>query len=165
MRYPSKAVGTIINSHPSTSTLIIDVWAKTMPIEVDVTKDGNLGDKWITGTMYNAADKMQPVKGSEIKKIPSADSVLPSSGDDPTHVVSLPLAIPVLYAHGLQLGKVTNKDLRFNADAYHPLTGLWSDTLAYQFSPATCLSGLTQKKNDVPDNQGFESHKERALPV
>eukprot|EP00957_Ditylum_brightwellii_P073922 5617283-Ditylum_brightwellii.AAC.1 len=65
------------------------------------------------------------MKGSEIKKIPSADSVLPMSGVDPIHMVSLPLAIPVYYAHGLQLGKVTNEDIIFDAEAYHPLMGLW----------------------------------------
>eukprot|EP00957_Ditylum_brightwellii_P157179 11962683-Ditylum_brightwellii.AAC.1 len=127
--------------------------------------------------MSNAAGKMQPVKvsatqifhnfvelahpyinlpksmkGSEIKKIPSADSVLPPPGDDSVHLVSLPLAIPVLYAHGLQLGKVTNEDLRFDAEAYHPLMGLWSDMMAYQFSSVTGLPGLTQKKKDVPNN-------------
>eukprot|EP00957_Ditylum_brightwellii_P029993 2270028-Ditylum_brightwellii.AAC.1 len=79
---------------PSSSTLIINVWAKAMlvahqnllaqqhlvglrcvdstskrvlviylpQIEVDVTEKGNLGDEWITGTMSNAAGKMQPVK-------------------------------------------------------------------------------------------------------
>eukprot|EP00957_Ditylum_brightwellii_P020164 1520917-Ditylum_brightwellii.AAC.1 len=41
------------------------------------------------------------------------------------------------------LGKVTNKDLRFNAEAYHPL----------------------MKKNNVPDSQGFELRKEGALLV
>eukprot|EP00957_Ditylum_brightwellii_P023225 1752729-Ditylum_brightwellii.AAC.1 len=61
------------------------------------------------------------MKGSEIKKIPNADSVLPL----------------------LQLGKVTNKDLRFNDEAYHLLMGLWSDMLAHQFLSVTGLSGLT----------------------
>eukprot|EP00957_Ditylum_brightwellii_P204815 15340954-Ditylum_brightwellii.AAC.2 len=81
------------------------------------------------------------------------------------HVVTLPLSIPVLYVHRLQLGKVTNKDLRFDAEAYHHLMGLWSDMLAYQFSSATGLSGLVQKKHDVPDSQDFKSHKEGALQV
>eukprot|EP00957_Ditylum_brightwellii_P167033 12716313-Ditylum_brightwellii.AAC.1 len=122
MRYPSNAVGAISDSHPSSSTLIINVWAKAMSvacqnllsqqhlIEVDITKDGNLGDKWITGTTSDDVGKMQPVKvsatqifynfnklacpysnlpktmkGSEIKKIPSADSILPPSGDDQMH--------------------------------------------------------------------------------
>eukprot|EP00957_Ditylum_brightwellii_P147950 11265659-Ditylum_brightwellii.AAC.1 len=222
IKYPSKAVGTIIGSHPLSSTSIINVWAKATPlthhsllsqqhlvglrcvdstfkrvlviylpqIEVDVTEDSNLGGEWITGTTSDAAGKMQPVKvsatqilntfnnlacpysnplktmkGTEIKKIPSADSVLSLPGDKPMHMVSLPSAIPVLYAHRLQLGKVTNKDLRFSAEAYHPLMGLWFDTLAYQFSSATGLSGLMQKKHDVPDSQCFKSHDKGALQV
>eukprot|EP00957_Ditylum_brightwellii_P140830 10727746-Ditylum_brightwellii.AAC.2 len=71
------------------------------------------------------------MKGAEIKKIPNADSVLSLSGDDPMHMVSLSSAIPITYAHRLQLGKVTNKDLRFGTEAYHSLMELWSDTLAY----------------------------------
>eukprot|EP00957_Ditylum_brightwellii_P104022 7925346-Ditylum_brightwellii.AAC.1 len=137
-------------------------------IEVDVTDEGDLGNKWIMRTISDTAGKMQPVKvsakqifhsfnklaclysnlpkimkGSEIKKIPSADFVLPLPGDDPMHAVSLPLAILVSYAHRLQLGKVNNKDLRFDAEAYHPL----------------------MKKSDVPNNQGFESCKEGTLSV
>eukprot|EP00957_Ditylum_brightwellii_P204814 15340954-Ditylum_brightwellii.AAC.1 len=33
-------------------------------IEVDVTKDSDLSNEWITGTTSNAVDKMQPVKVS-----------------------------------------------------------------------------------------------------
>eukprot|EP00957_Ditylum_brightwellii_P161854 12323342-Ditylum_brightwellii.AAC.1 len=159
-------------------------------IEVDVTKQCNLRNKWITGTTSDAAGKLQPVKvsttqifhdfnklacpysnlpkamkGSEIKKIPSTDSVLPLPGDGPMHMVSLPLEVLVSYTHGLQLGKVNNKDLRLDAEVYHPLMGLWSDMLTYQFSSATDLSGLTQKKSNVPNNQGFKSHEEGALQV
>eukprot|EP00957_Ditylum_brightwellii_P166538 12677067-Ditylum_brightwellii.AAC.1 len=143
MRYPSKAAGTISGSHPSSSTSIIDVCAKAMPvahqnllsqqhlaglccvdpmskrvlvvyfpqIEVDVTKDGNLGNKWIIRTMSDAVGKMQPVKvsamqifhnfdklahlyinfpkemkGAEIKKIPSANIVLPPNVNGPMHM-------------------------------------------------------------------------------
>eukprot|EP00957_Ditylum_brightwellii_P170244 12959817-Ditylum_brightwellii.AAC.1 len=57
------------------------------------------------------------MKESEIKKIPSTDSALLLSGNKLLHVVSFPLAIPVSYAHKLQLGKVTNEDLRFDAEA------------------------------------------------
>eukprot|EP00957_Ditylum_brightwellii_P059167 4490222-Ditylum_brightwellii.AAC.1 len=159
-------------------------------MEVDVTEEGNLGDEWIMGMTPNAMGKMQLVKvsatqifhsfnklacpysnlpktmkGSEIKKIPYTDSLLPPPRDGPMHTVSLPLAIMVLYAHELHLGKVNNDDLRFDAEVYHPLMGLWSDMLVYQFSSATGLSGLVQKKSNVPDNQGFELHEEGALPV
>eukprot|EP00957_Ditylum_brightwellii_P022282 1681443-Ditylum_brightwellii.AAC.1 len=81
------------------------------------------------------------------------------------HMVSLHSAIPVSYSHDLQLGKVTNEDLRFDTEFYHPLVGLWSDTLAYQFSSVTGLSGLMQKKSNVPNNQGFKLYKEGALSV
>eukprot|EP00957_Ditylum_brightwellii_P064958 4927884-Ditylum_brightwellii.AAC.1 len=43
--------------------------------------------------------------------------------------------------------------------------GLWADTLTYQLSPATGLSGLMQKRGDAPDNQGFEAHEDGLLPV
>eukprot|EP00957_Ditylum_brightwellii_P037675 2849276-Ditylum_brightwellii.AAC.1 len=86
----------ISGNRPSSSTSIIDIWAKTTPVacqnrlsqqhlvgfhcpnstskqilviylpqlEVDINKDGNLCNKWITGTTSNAAGKMQPVKVS-----------------------------------------------------------------------------------------------------
>eukprot|EP00957_Ditylum_brightwellii_P174778 13307807-Ditylum_brightwellii.AAC.1 len=43
--------------------------------------------------------------------------------------------------------------------------GLWADTLAYQLSSATGLSGLTQKKDDAPDGRGFEAREVGLLPV
>eukprot|EP00957_Ditylum_brightwellii_P155751 11858093-Ditylum_brightwellii.AAC.1 len=43
--------------------------------------------------------------------------------------------------------------------------GLWTDTLAYQLSSATCLSGLMQKKNDVTNDQGFKLREEGLLSV
>eukprot|EP00957_Ditylum_brightwellii_P185132 14098239-Ditylum_brightwellii.AAC.1 len=43
--------------------------------------------------------------------------------------------------------------------------GLWADMLAYQLSSATGLSDLTQKKDDVPDSQGFEAREDGSLPV
>eukprot|EP00957_Ditylum_brightwellii_P201083 15323999-Ditylum_brightwellii.AAC.1 len=42
---------------------------------------------------------------------------------------------------------------------------LWADTLAYQLSSATGLSGLMHKKDDVPDGQGFEPREDGLLPV
>eukprot|EP00957_Ditylum_brightwellii_P050566 3834435-Ditylum_brightwellii.AAC.1 len=63
------------------------------------------------------------------------------------------------------LVKVTNEDLRFDAEAYHPLMGLWSDMLAYQFPSATGLSGLTQKKSNASINRGFKLCKKGALLV
>eukprot|EP00957_Ditylum_brightwellii_P002360 180985-Ditylum_brightwellii.AAC.1 len=57
------------------------------------------------------ADFPKSMKGKQIKKISTDNDVIPPPGDDPLHVVSLPLAIPVLYEHRLQSGKVTNKDL------------------------------------------------------
>eukprot|EP00957_Ditylum_brightwellii_P140323 10691597-Ditylum_brightwellii.AAC.1 len=51
------------------------------------------------------------MKGKLIKKIPSNDAVIPLHGDGLLHVVSLPSTIPVSYEHGLQSGKVSNKDL------------------------------------------------------
>eukprot|EP00957_Ditylum_brightwellii_P022005 1659913-Ditylum_brightwellii.AAC.1 len=92
------------------------------------------------------------MKGRKIKKIPTDNAVIPPPGDNPLHVVSLPSAISMSYKHGLQSGKVTNEDLRFDSESYHPLMGLWVDTLAHQLSSATGLSGLTQKKDDAPNS-------------
>ena len=80
-------------------------------------------------------------------------------------MVHLLSAIPVSYAHGLQSGRVSNKDHKYDTEAYHPLMGLWADTLAYQLSSVTSLSGSTQKKDDVPDNQGFKKREAGLLPV
>eukprot|EP00957_Ditylum_brightwellii_P088753 6758949-Ditylum_brightwellii.AAC.1 len=100
------------------------------------------------------------MKGKQIKKIPSNGAVIPLHGDSPLHMVSLSLAILVLYTHGLQSGKVSNEDIRYDSESYHPLMGLWADKLFYQLSSATGLSRLTQKKDNVPNNQGFEPRKD-----
>eukprot|EP00957_Ditylum_brightwellii_P116616 8895580-Ditylum_brightwellii.AAC.1 len=140
-------------------------------IEVDVAKDSNLGDEWITRTASDAVGKMQPVKvsaiqifhnfdelacpysnlpkgmkGAKIKKIPSADNVLPPNDD------GLWAKSPMRSSDSM-LRHITS------------LMGLWSDTLAYQFSSATGLSDLMQKRNDIPNNRGFKSHKSGALQV
>eukprot|EP00957_Ditylum_brightwellii_P075773 5758729-Ditylum_brightwellii.AAC.1 len=44
-------------------------------------------------------DFPKSMKGKLIKKIPSNDAVIPLHGDGPLHMVALPLAIPVSYAH------------------------------------------------------------------
>eukprot|EP00957_Ditylum_brightwellii_P135282 10315347-Ditylum_brightwellii.AAC.1 len=100
------------------------------------------------------ADFPRNMKGKLIKMIPSNDAVIPLPGDDPLHMVSLPSAILVSYKHKLQSGKVSNEDLRYDSESYYLLMGLWAVTLAYQLSSATGLSGLTQKKDDVPYGQG-----------
>eukprot|EP00957_Ditylum_brightwellii_P102391 7805160-Ditylum_brightwellii.AAC.1 len=79
-------------------------------------------------------------------------------------MVSLPLTIPVSYKHRLQSGRVTSKDLRYDSESYQPLMGLWANMLAYQLSSTTYLSGLMQKKDDVPDGQGFEAREDGVLP-
>eukprot|EP00957_Ditylum_brightwellii_P101397 7727297-Ditylum_brightwellii.AAC.1 len=64
---------------------------------------------------YSALPKN--IKGKQIKKIPNNDAIILPHGDSPLHVVHLPSAIPVSYAHRLQSGKVSNKDLRCDAEA------------------------------------------------
>eukprot|EP00957_Ditylum_brightwellii_P051946 3940225-Ditylum_brightwellii.AAC.1 len=91
MRHPAEAIGTTSGNCQASSTSIINVWAKAMPVahcnllsqqhlvglhcldstlkrilvvylpqlEVDINKEGNLCDKWITGTTSDAAGKMQ----------------------------------------------------------------------------------------------------------
>eukprot|EP00957_Ditylum_brightwellii_P198844 15156388-Ditylum_brightwellii.AAC.1 len=51
------------------------------------------------------ADFPKGMKGKTIKKIPADNAVIPPPGDDPLHVVSLPLAILVSYKRALQSGK------------------------------------------------------------
>eukprot|EP00957_Ditylum_brightwellii_P158493 12064405-Ditylum_brightwellii.AAC.1 len=188
MRYLSKAVGTISGSHPSSFTSIIDVWAKATPVVcknllsqqhlvglccVDSTSKRIMVIHLPQIEIFHNFDKLacsysdfpKGMKWVEIKKIPSADTALPPNGNDPLRVVSLPSAVLVSYSHGLQLCKVTNDDLRFSTESYHLLMGLRSDTLAYQFSSVTGLSGLTQKKSNVPDNRGFDLRKSGALQV
>eukprot|EP00957_Ditylum_brightwellii_P081655 6211770-Ditylum_brightwellii.AAC.1 len=48
---------------------------------------------------------------------------------------------------------------------YHPIMGLWGDTMQYQFSSRFGTSALTQCANNVPDNQGFESQASSAVDV
>eukprot|EP00957_Ditylum_brightwellii_P030238 2289322-Ditylum_brightwellii.AAC.1 len=144
MRHPVESTGTISSNRPLSSTSIIDVWAKAMPVahknllfqqhlvglrcldstskhilvvhlpqlEVDINKEGNLCDKWITCTTSNAAGKMQPIKvsanlvfhnfnkldclyadfpksmkGKLIKKIPNNGAVIPLPRDNLLHVL------------------------------------------------------------------------------
>eukprot|EP00957_Ditylum_brightwellii_P085425 6498587-Ditylum_brightwellii.AAC.1 len=51
------------------------------------------------------------------------DAVIPLHGDIPLHMVCLPSAILVSYTHGLQSGNVSNKDLRYDIEVYHPFMG------------------------------------------
>eukprot|EP00957_Ditylum_brightwellii_P166099 12645820-Ditylum_brightwellii.AAC.1 len=74
MRHPAEAIATISSNCPSSSTSIINVWEKAMPVahqnllsqqhllKVDINEDGNLCNEWITDTTSDAAGKMKPVK-------------------------------------------------------------------------------------------------------
>eukprot|EP00957_Ditylum_brightwellii_P135624 10341972-Ditylum_brightwellii.AAC.1 len=65
MRYPSKEVGQHLVGLHCVDSMFKRVLVTYLPqIEVDVTKDGNLGDEWITGTTSDAVGKMQLVKVS-----------------------------------------------------------------------------------------------------
>eukprot|EP00957_Ditylum_brightwellii_P144367 10997832-Ditylum_brightwellii.AAC.1 len=48
---------------------------------------------------------------------------------------------------------------------YHPIMGLWGNIMQYQFSSQSGMSALTQRANDVPDNQGFKSRASGAVDV
>eukprot|EP00957_Ditylum_brightwellii_P068102 5169078-Ditylum_brightwellii.AAC.2 len=43
--------------------------------------------------------------------------------------------------------------------------GLWGDNMQYQFSSLSGISALTQRANNVPDNQVFESRASGACDV
>eukprot|EP00957_Ditylum_brightwellii_P036965 2798339-Ditylum_brightwellii.AAC.1 len=50
-------------------------------------------------------------------------------------------------------------------EEYHPIMGLWGNTMQYQFSSQYGMSALTQHINNVPDNQGFESGAISAVDI
>eukprot|EP00957_Ditylum_brightwellii_P020146 1519353-Ditylum_brightwellii.AAC.1 len=50
-------------------------------------------------------------------------------------------------------------------EEYHPIMGLWGDTMQYQFSSRFGMSALTQHANGVPDNQCFELQASGAVDV
>eukprot|EP00957_Ditylum_brightwellii_P026961 2038248-Ditylum_brightwellii.AAC.1 len=102
--------------------------------------------------------------GNAIEDIPEMDSVIPPFGDNNLHIVSLPSVIPVSYEHGLTAGTLNLHQFELMED-YHPIMGLWSDTMQYQFSSKSGMSALTQYSNDVPDNWSFESQASGAVDV
>eukprot|EP00957_Ditylum_brightwellii_P000018 1245-Ditylum_brightwellii.AAC.1 len=48
---------------------------------------------------------------------------------------------------------------------YHPIMGLWGNTMQYQFSSQSGMSALTLRANDVPDNCGFELQASGAVAI
>eukprot|EP00957_Ditylum_brightwellii_P204186 15338042-Ditylum_brightwellii.AAC.2 len=171
MRYLSKAVGRISGSCPLSSTSIIDVWAKATPvahqnlfsqqhlvelrcvesmykrvlviylpqIEVDVTEDGNLG-------------KIQPMKIS-------AKQIF-HNFDEPTCPCNN-------FPKGMKGKEIKKSEAQTLFCPQMAMTHcMWS---AYPLQSlchiCTGLSGLIQKKNDIPDNRGFDLHKSGLLQV
>eukprot|EP00957_Ditylum_brightwellii_P119885 9148199-Ditylum_brightwellii.AAC.2 len=102
--------------------------------------------------------------GNVIEDIPETDSVNPPFGDDDLRIVNLPSVTPVPYEHGLTAGALNSCQLQL-MEEYHPIMGLWGDTMQYQFSSWSGMSALTQCVNDVPDNWGFESQASSAVDV
>eukprot|EP00957_Ditylum_brightwellii_P148798 11328053-Ditylum_brightwellii.AAC.1 len=50
-------------------------------------------------------------------------------------------------------------------EEYHPIMGLWGDTMQYQFSSRSGMSALTLRANDVPDNCGFKPCASSAVDI
>eukprot|EP00957_Ditylum_brightwellii_P130970 9990224-Ditylum_brightwellii.AAC.2 len=48
---------------------------------------------------------------------------------------------------------------------YHPIMGLWGDTMQYQFSSMCGMPALTLCANGVLDNYGFEPRASGAVDV
>eukprot|EP00957_Ditylum_brightwellii_P044315 3362329-Ditylum_brightwellii.AAC.1 len=102
--------------------------------------------------------------GDVIEDIPKTDSVNPPFGNDNLCIVSLPLVIPVSYKHSLTLGALSSCQLE-QMEEYHPSICLWGDTIQYQFSSRSGMSTLTQRTNNIPDNQGFKLQASGAVDV
>eukprot|EP00957_Ditylum_brightwellii_P180259 13731747-Ditylum_brightwellii.AAC.3 len=150
-------------------------------VEVKINNGGDTDKEWITGTTSNVVGRLQTVKvltsqifynfyklarpsnnfpahlmGDVIDNIPETDSVNPPFGDDNLCIVSLPLVISVSYEHGLTTGTLNLYQLEQMKD-YHPIMGLWGDTMQYQFSSRSGMSALMLRANDVLDNCSFKS--------
>eukprot|EP00957_Ditylum_brightwellii_P125226 9545846-Ditylum_brightwellii.AAC.1 len=48
---------------------------------------------------------------------------------------------------------------------YHPIMGLWGDTIQYQFSSRSGMSALTLHANNIPDNCSFKSLARSAVDI
>eukprot|EP00957_Ditylum_brightwellii_P111652 8516644-Ditylum_brightwellii.AAC.1 len=150
-------------------------------VEVMINNDGDTNKEWITGTTLDSAGRLQPVKvltsqlfynfdelarpydnfpahlmDDIIEDIPETDSVNPPFGDDSLCIISLPSVIPVSYDHGLMAGALNSCQLEQIKD-YHPIMGLWGNTIQYQFSSRSGMSALTLRANNILDNCSFES--------
>eukprot|EP00957_Ditylum_brightwellii_P124100 9459524-Ditylum_brightwellii.AAC.1 len=99
-----------------------------------------------------------------IEDIPKTDSINPPFGDNNLCIVSLPLVILVSYEHGLTSGALSSRQLE-QMEEYHPIMGLWGNTMQYQFSSRFGMLALIQRANDVPDNQGFELWASGAVDI
>eukprot|EP00957_Ditylum_brightwellii_P088768 6759943-Ditylum_brightwellii.AAC.1 len=90
--------------------------------------------------------------GDVIEDTPKMDSVNLPFGDNNLCIVSIPSVIPVSYKHGLTSGALSSCQIEQMED-YHPIMGLWGNTMQYQFSSWLGMSALTQHTNNVPDNK------------
>eukprot|EP00957_Ditylum_brightwellii_P125832 9592191-Ditylum_brightwellii.AAC.1 len=102
--------------------------------------------------------------GDAIEGIPEMDSVNPPFGNGDLCIVSLPPVITVSYKHGLILEALSSRQLEQIED-YHPIMGLWGNTMQHQFSSQSGMSALTQRTNNISYNQGFKSPASSAVDI
>eukprot|EP00957_Ditylum_brightwellii_P167178 12726295-Ditylum_brightwellii.AAC.1 len=79
---------------------------------------------------------------------------IPSFGDDNLCIANLPAVILVSYKHSLTTGNLNLYQLE-QMEKYHPIIGLWGDTMQYQFSSRFGMSALIMRANDILDNCSF----------
>eukprot|EP00957_Ditylum_brightwellii_P124517 9489920-Ditylum_brightwellii.AAC.1 len=138
-------------------------------MEVTINDDDDTNKEWIIDTMSNAAGRLQLVKvlasqllynfdklarhsddfptqliSDAIDNILETGSVNPPFGDDNLCNVSLLLMIPMSYEHGLMTGTLSLCQPE-QVEEYHPIMGLWGDTMHYQFSSRPGMSALIFK--------------------
>eukprot|EP00957_Ditylum_brightwellii_P170266 12961386-Ditylum_brightwellii.AAC.2 len=72
--------------------------------------------------------------------------------------------IPASYKHGLTSGALSSHQLE-QMEEYHPIMGLWGNTMQYQFSLQSGMSVLTQSANNIVGKLGFESQVSGAVNI
>jgi hypothetical protein len=92
-------------------------------------------------------------KGIEIKKLPDGSTTICPEGNEPMHIVCLPVALPLTAHHGLANHNISEKDKWAAMGVYHPIMGLWAMTSTYCYMNNKGISGFNPTDLQFPEEK------------
>eukprot|EP00957_Ditylum_brightwellii_P025684 1942938-Ditylum_brightwellii.AAC.1 len=118
----------------------------SLKIEAIVDVDNNsVGEVLVTTTSDSCAN-IQPIKpkknfiiGSKLEKDDVDDCDVPE-GASSTYVIRLPVAIPIVAKHGINLVKISNSNCSDTMESYRTAVGMWAASIKYYTSGKNGIS-------------------------